>query len=373
MNRILAQWRKEVSQFTRDRLALALALLLPTLQLLMMGQSLSFIVHDMPLVVQDLDGSPTSRELIDGFRGSLTFRIVEWPTDRQPGEALTANKARGVLIIPAHFSRDLARGLNADVQLMVDGSDGNTAGLLAGHAGGITAAFNAKHGASQSGGRRPGGQVAAAVRYWYNPGRVSKKFYGPGIFVMALSMFPPLLASLAMAREAERKTILQVYVSNISARDFLAGKVLAFMTVALAEGAVLFLILRTVFGLSFVGDPTPFLVATVLYVFTVASFGTMIGAAVPNQVAAMQAVMMGGFLLTFLLSGLLFPLSNVPGQLRWLSYLVWARYYIEIVRDALLQGGGWAAVWWKVLAIGGIGVVFFGMAWRRMRPMRLEI
>lgn len=368
MTRIVAQWRKEVSQFSRDRLALALALLLPTLQLLMMGQSLSFIVHDMPLVVQDLDGSPASRELIDGFRGSLTFRIVEWPTDRQPAEALTANRARGVLIIPADFSRDLARGLNADVQLMVDGSDGNTAGLLAGHASGITAAFNAKQG-----GRRGGGQVAAAVRYWYNPGRVSKKFYGPGIFVMGLSMFPPLLASIAMAREAERRTILQVYVSNIPARDFLAGKVLAFMTVALAEAALLFLILWLVFGLSFVGDPTPFLVATILYVFTVAAFGTMIGAAVPNQVAAMQAVMMGGFLLTFLLSGLLFPLSNVPGQLRWLSYLVWARYYIEIVRDALLQGGGWPAVWWKVLAIAGIGAVFFGVAWRRMRPMRLEI
>lgn len=368
MNRVLAQWRKEVSQFTRDRLALALALVLPVLQLLMMGQSLSFIVHDMPLVVQDLDDSPASRELIDSFRGSLTFRIVAWPTDRPPEEALTANRARGVLIIPEHFSRDLSRGVDADVQLMVDGSDGNTAGLLAGNAGGITGAYNAKHGA-----RRGGGQVAAAVRYWYNPGRVSKKFYGPGIFVMGLSMFPPLLASLAMAREAERKTILQVYVSNISAWEFLAGKILAFMTVALAEALVLFVILRLVFGLGFVGDPTPFLVSTVLYVFCVAAFGTMIGAAVPNQVAAMQGVMMGGFLFTFLLSGLLFPLSNVPGSLRWLSYLVWARYYIEIVRDGLLQGGGWPAVWYKVLAIAGIGSVFFAIAWRRLRPMRLEI
>lgn len=367
MRRILAQWRKEVAQFSRDRLALALALLLPVIQLLMMGQSLSFIVHDMPLVVQDLDGSPASRALIDDFRGSLTFRVVAWPTDRAPEDALAANRARGVLIIPAHFSRDLARGAEAGVQLIVDGSDGNTAGLLAAHASGITAGFNAS-----AGGRRPGGQVAASVRYWYNPGRVSRKFYGPGIFVMALSMFPPLLASIAMAREAERKTILQVYVSNISAWEFLAGKILAFMTVAIAEALVLSVVLRFVFDLTFAGDPTPFLVATVFYVFTVAAFGTMIGAAAPNQVAAMQAVMLGGFLFTFLLSGLLFPLSNVPVQLRWLSYLVWARYYIEVVRDALLQGGGWPAVWWKVLVIGAIGAVFFGIAWRRMRPMRLE-
>ncbi|MDO8794189.1 MAG: ABC transporter permease, partial [Vicinamibacterales bacterium] len=143
--------------------------------------------------------------------------------------------------------------------------------------------------------------------------------------------------------------------------------------VAVAEALVLFAILHVVFGLGFVGDPTPFIVSTILYVFCVASFGTMIGATVTNQVAAMQGVMLGGFLFTFLLSGLLFPLSNVPDSLRWLSYLVWARYYIEIVRDALLQGGGWSAVWYKVLAIAAIGSVFFLMAWRRLRPMRLEV
>jgi ABC-2 type transport system permease protein len=89
--------------------------------------------------------------------------------------------------------------------------------------------------------------------------------------------------------------------------------------------------------------------------------------------AAMQAVMMGGFLLVFMLSGLLFPLSNVPDSLRWLSALVWARYYIEIVRDAFLQGGGWSAVWYKVIAIAAIGSVFFALAWRRMRRMQLEV
>jgi ABC-2 type transport system permease protein len=190
---------------------------------------------------------------------------------------------------------------------------------------------------------------------------------------MSLSMFPPLLATLAMAREGERKTILQVYVSNISAREFLLGKIFAFMVVAFAESLILLLLLVTFFELRFVGDPTPFLVATVMYAFCVASFGTMVGAAIPNQAAAMQAVMFGGFLLVFMLSGLLFPLSNVPASLRWLSNLVWARYYIEIVRDAFLQGAGWPAVWWKVLCIGGIGSVFFLMGWRRMHRMQLEV
>jgi ABC-2 type transport system permease protein len=98
----------------------------------------------------------------------------------------------------------------------------------------------------------------------------------------------------------------------------------------------------------------------------------MVGAAIPSQAAAMQAVALGGFLLVFLLSGLLFPVENIPASLRWLSHFVWGRYYIEIVRDALLQGGGWPAVWFKVLIIGVIGAVFYALAWLSMRRMQLK-
>jgi ABC-2 type transport system permease protein len=185
-------------------------------------------------------------------------------------------------------------------------------------------------------------------------------------------MFPPLLASLAMAKEGEQRTILQVYVSNISAHEFLLGKILAFMAVALSECVLGLALLFTYFGLSLVGDPSPFIVATVLYAFCVASFGTMVGAAIPNQAAAMQAVALGGFLLVFLLSGLLFPVENIPAGLRWLSHFVWGRYYIEIVRDALLQGGGWPATWFKVLIIGLIGATFYALAWRNMRRMQVK-
>jgi ABC-2 type transport system permease protein len=98
----------------------------------------------------------------------------------------------------------------------------------------------------------------------------------------------------------------------------------------------------------------------------------MVGAAIPSQAAAMQAVALGGFLLVFLLSGLIFPVQNIPSGLRWLSHFVWGRYYIEIVRDALLQGGGWPAVWLKVLIIALIGAVFYTLAWRSMRRMQLK-
>jgi ABC-2 type transport system permease protein len=175
-----------------------------------------------------------------------------------------------------------------------------------------------------------------------------------------------------MAKEGEQKTILQVYVSSISAHEFLLGKIFAFMAVALAECGLMLILLFTYFGLSLTGDPTPFIVATFLYTFCVASFGTMVGAAIPNQAAAMQAVALGGFLLVFLLSGLIFPVENIPAGLRWVSNFIWGRYYIEIVRDALLQGGGWPATWFKALIIALIGTVFYGLAWRNMRRMQLK-
>jgi ABC-2 type transport system permease protein len=145
------------------------------------------------------------------------------------------------------------------------------------------------------------------------------------------------------------------------------------MAVALAEVVVMSAVLFTYFGLTFAGDPTPFIVATFLYVFCVASFGTMVGAIIPNQAAALQAVALGGFLLVFLLSGLIFPIQNIPVELRWISNFVWGRYYIEIVRDALLPGGGWPAVWYKVLIIGVIGAIFYTLAWRGMRKMQVKV
>jgi ABC-2 type transport system permease protein len=366
MRRILAQAGKELIQLLRDKRALALALALPVTQLITMGSAISLDVKNLPLAIQDFDNSPASRQLVEAFRESISFKVVPFPVDQRPDEAFITNDARAVLIIPERFGRDVERGAKTPVQVLVDASDSNTARLIEGYASQIIAGFN--QGNEGSRGRAP---VKAAIRFWYNPGLSSKKFYGPGVFVLAISLFPPLLATLAMAREGEQLTILQVYVSSISAHEFLLGKILAFMVVALADVLLLLVLLFTYFGLGIAGDPTPFLVSTVLYAFCVAAFGTMIGAAIPNQAAAMQAVALGGFLLVFMLSGLIFPIQNIPIQIRWLSNLIWGRYYIDIVRDFLLQGGGWPAVWWKVILIGIMGWAFYLLAWRKMRRMQL--
>jgi ABC-2 type transport system permease protein len=366
MRRILAQAGKELIQLLRDKRALAMALALPVIMLITMGSAISLDVKNLPLAIQDFDNSPASRQLIEAFRESISFHVVPFPVNQRPDEAFITNDARAVLIIPERFGRDVERGAKTPVQVLVDASDSNTARLIEGYASQITARFNQ----GNEGTAKPA-PVKAAIRFWYNPGLSSKKFYGPGVFVLAISLFPPLLATLAMAREGEQLTILQVYVSNISAHEFLLGKILAFVVVALADVLLLLVLLFTYFGLGIAGDPTPFLVSTVLYAFCVAAFGTMIGAAIPNQAAAMQAVALGGFLLVFMLSGLIFPIQNIPVQIRWLSNLIWGRYYIDIVRDFLLQGGGWPAVWWKVILIGIMGWAFYMVAWGKMRRMQL--
>jgi ABC-2 type transport system permease protein len=366
VRRIFAQARKELIQILRDKRALALALILPLTQLILMGTSISLDVKDLPLAVQDFDNSPASRQLVDAFRESISFQIIPSAVDRPPEESFLSNEARAVLIIPKRFGRDMARGTKTPIQVLVDASDANTARLIDGYTSQITNAFN-----TANGGAAKPMPVQAAIRFWYNPGLSSMKFYGPGVFVLALSLFPPMLATLAMAREGEQLTILQVYVSSISAHEFLLGKILAFMIVAVVDSILLLVLLFTYFGLGIAGDPTPFLVATVLYAFCVAAFGTMIGALIPNQAAAMQAVALGGFLLVFMLAGLIFPIQNIPVGIRWISNFVWGRYYIDIVRDFLLQGGGWPAVWWKVIIIGILGCVFYLLAWRKLRRMQL--
>lgn len=367
MNRIWAQARKELTQLVRDRRAMVLVLILPVIQLVMMSLSISITVNDLPIVIQDLDDSSASRAYADAFRASLTFHVVSWPLNAQPEEAFKAGIARGALIIPAHFARDLARGGGPAVQLLVDGTDSNTAQLVSNSARAVTRAYDDRvHGPNLH------VPVQAAVRLWYNPGRSAPKFYGPGVFVLMLSIFPPLLASLAMAKEGEQKTILQVYVSNVSAHEFLLGKILAFTLVGLVEAALMLAVLLTYFGLGLVGDPTTFLAGTILYTVCVATFGTLVGSSIPDQAAAMQVVAMFGFLLVFLLAGLIFPVANIPAGLRWVSNIVWGRYYIEIVRDGLLQGGGWPAMWAKFATLAGITSMFYLMAWRGLHRMQLN-
>ena len=367
MRRILAQARKELTQIVRDWRTLVLALALPLVLLMLMGNAISLTVNHLPIIVQDFDDSPASHEFLDAFRASITFHVVPWTTDQQPEEAFASNRARAAIIIPVHFGRDLARGISTPVQLLVDGSDANTAKLISGYAARsrrlTTSAQPAGPGGNRSRRRSGCGTTRDAHR---------RSFTVRGFSFSPCRCFRHYWRRSRCQRRASRKRFFRSTSRASRRHEFLLGKILAFMTVALAECLIMLTLLFTYFGLRLAGDPMPFIVATLLYAFCVASFGTMVGAAIPNQAAAMQAVALGGFLLVFLLSGLIFPVENIPGGLRWLSHFIWGRYYIEIVRDALLQGGGWPATWFQVLIIGLIGAIFYTLAWRSMRRMQLK-
>jgi ABC-2 type transport system permease protein len=367
MKRILAQVRKELTQLTRDPLTLALALVLPVLLLLLLSKATSLSVKDIPVVVQDLDKTAMSRSYVEALGASLSFKVSALPTDLSPEYVLAHNEARAVVIIPPQFERNLGRGQNVEVQWLIDGTDANTANVMRGKAAAITQAFSVQ---LQPVAVRPA--IQPQLRYWFNPGREDLKYFGPGVLAFGMAMFPPLLAALALSREGELKTILQVYVSSITAFEYLLGKVIAYTMVAWAEWLGGMIVLFLVFGLRLTGDPTPLLVTTFFYLLCQVCFGTMLGAAIPNQAAAIQAAQIGGFLTSFLLAGYIFPVANIPQPLRFVSNFVPMRYYLEVIRDAFVRGGGWPGVWHAPIALALLGAFFFWRAWSAMKDMQVK-
>jgi ABC-2 type transport system permease protein len=214
--------------------------------------------------------------------------------------------------------------------------------------------------------------IQPQIRYWFNPGREDIKYFAPGVLAFGMALFPPLLAALAVSREGELKTILQVYVSSISAFEYLLGKVIAYTVVAWAEWIAGMAVLLFVFHLNLVGDPTPLLVTTFFYLLCTTCFGTMLGAAIPNQAAAIQATQLGGFLMSFLLAGYIFPVENIPQPLRFLANFVPMRYYLIVIRDAFLRGGGWSGVWYAPVALALLAGFFFFRAWNVMKDMQVN-
>ena len=367
MKRVLAQVKKELTQLFRDRLTLALALILPVLLLLLLSSATSLTVKDIPVAVQDLDKTPMSRRYIEAVGASLSFKVSALPQNISPEHALDQNMARATLIIPPEFERKLKRGQNAELQWLIDGTDANTANVMRGKAAAITQSFNAEIRPAKT---QPA--IQPQIRYWFNPGREDLKYFGPGVLAFGMALFPPLLAALALSREGELKTILQVYVSSITAFEYLLGKVIAYVLVAWAEWITGMIVLMAGFGLRLVGDPTPLLVATFFYLLCTTCLGTMLGAAIPNQAAAIQAAQLTGFLTSFLLSGYIFPVGNIPQPLRLVSNLVPMRYYLEVIRDAFLRGSGWSSMWYAPVALCLLSAVFFWRAWSVMKDMQVK-
>ena len=366
MARVFAQIRKELTQLRRDRLTLALALALPAILLLLLSTATSLSVKDIPVVVQDLDRTPLSRRYIDQVAASLAFRVNIVPEGAVADRMLDQNRARAAIIIPPQFERRAARGDNAELQWLLDATDANTANVMRGKIAAITDAFNQElHPAAAT-------IVRSGIRYWFNPGREDLKYFGPGVLAFGMAIFPTILTALALSREGELKTILQVYVSNVSAFEYLLGKVVAYTIVAIIEWTIGMAILFAVFRLRLAGEPSTLMIATVLYLLCSTCWGAMVGAGIPNQAAAIQAAQLGSLLTSFLFAGYIFPVQNIPQPLRLLSNLVPMRYYLDVLRDAFLRGGGWPRLWHVPLALSALACFFFWRAWSSLREMQVK-
>lgn len=364
--RILSQTKKELAQFSRDRLTVALALILPLGILLIYGYAIRLETKNIPLSIQDFDNSPLSRTYTE--RLFATNQFIPTPlAGTSPLASLDRGSAKATVVIPPTFAQDVEEGKETSVQVLVDGTDVNNARVIQNSIRGVTNFFIQ----SLPDTRRPEG-VRAQVRIWFNPGRKESLYIVPGIFGVVLWVFPSMLAAIAVVREKEQGTAIQVYASDLSATEWLLGKGLAYWLVAIAEAAVVILISVLLFDLRLQTSPMPLLLGTAIYLAAAVSFGLFIGARTGNQNGAVQGTAIVGFLTSFLLSGFIYRLENIPFPLSLISNIIPARYYILLTRDAFVRGGGWGSIWFVPLVIGVIGLVLFKAATKIMQRMQLS-
>jgi ABC-2 type transport system permease protein len=383
VNKIWAQCSKELAQFQRDRITVVLAFLLPLITLLIYGFALRLEVKAIPLVVQDFDQSPLSRTYIERLFATNQFKAArlgsgQWTVGGRnsfptldsrlstPDHAIDRGIAKAALVIPPDFSRRINSGKTSTFQVLVDGTDVNNARVIENSIRATTDFFLSSAGL-QSGRSR----VEAQVRLWFNPGRKESLYFVPGAYALILWVYPSLFTALAMTREKEQGTIIQAYASNMSAVELLLGKGLAYFLVAVGQTLFIMILGSLIFGLRLVGDPTPLLIGTLVFLMTSVLFGLFFGVRSTTQSEASQKVLSVGYLTALLLSGLIYPLSNIPFPLSLISNFVPVRYYIELTRDAFVRGTGWSGVWSIPLVLALLGLLLFIAAWRGLRQMQL--
>jgi ABC-2 type transport system permease protein len=367
MKKVMAQAKKEIGQFMRDKLTLALAFLLPFLSLMLFGFGVRLEIKDISLVVQNYDHGLMSYDLVDRLFKNDQFNAHKWSGKHPLEDALDKGYAKAGVIIPPEFSRELRQGHQAHFQVFVDATDVNNARVMKNSIIGTTNGFLKSNKLISS-----TSIINPNIRLWFNPGRKESLYVVPGALGVVLWIFPSLLAALAMVREKESGTILQVYASSITAAEFIGGKILAYLIIASVMAAFLIINANIFFNVFLVGDPTPYLLGLLFFLFSAVAFGTMIGTRTNSQSSAVQAVATGGFTTALLLSGYLYPIRNVIYPLSLVTIMVPARWFVQLSRDSFVRGGGWAYDWYLPLLLALGGLLFFRIAHKNLSAMQLK-
>lgn len=371
--RILAIAKKEAREIWRDPITLGIAIVLPLIMMFLFAYAITLDARQIRMAVLDEDGSADSREYIARFVQSGYFRpeaILHSPDDVE--RLLDRGAVRLVLVIPGGFARTLAQGRPADVQILLDGSFANTAILALNYADRITEAYTlaiqeraltARAGAA--------GRLATAVRLEprvrYNPGLRSENFVVPGLFAVILMAFPPMLTALAVVRERQRGSILQIAIAPVRPWEFLGGKLVPYAALAFAAMLLLLGAGRFWFGVTARGSVPLLLGMSLIYVLCTVAIGLAVSASTRSQVVAILLSIVLTLMPSFLFSGFLFSIESMPLGFQWYTYLFPARYFMTIARGIVLKGAGLDQLWGQAVMLVVYGVVLLTLASLRFR------
>lgn len=362
---------KEFIQIFRDPRMKAVLIGTPIMQLFVIGYAVTTDVTDVATVVLDLDRSQETRELIRRFESSGYFRVVrQVDSPRTLRQLIDRGEAKAALHFDPGFSRDLARGRTAVVQVIVDGTDSNTAGVVMDYANRIINQVSRERLQESLAGRRLGAGTLAVsqwtlpgidlrARAWYNPDLRSRNYYVPGVIAILIMLTLLLMTSMAIVREREIGTMEQLLVSPIRPSELILGKTLPFALIGFFDVALITTVAVLWFAIPIRGSLALLFGATAIYLLPVLGVGLFISTISKTQQQALMATFFF-FQPAMLLSGFAFPIANMPEAIQYLTYLNPLRYFLIIIRGVFLKGNGIEVLWPHMLALFLLGVTVLG-------------
>ena len=360
LQRVVALLRKEFTQLSRDKKLLPIILLAPVLQLGLMGYAISVDIKDIAIAVCDQDKSAQSRALAEKFVTSGYFTI-EYATDDYKAVQgyLDEGKVTMVLVIPHRFGDRIVSKQPAKVQVLVDGSEGNTTAIAIGYFSEILGQYSANILTDVAGPRRLMGGIDTEVRAWYNPELKARNYMVPGLLVMILLAGTMNLTSMAIVREKEIGTLEQIMVTPITPTELMIGKIVPFTAISSANATVVVLTMVFGFGIPIRGSVPLLIGLSGCFLLTSLGLGLFLSTISRTQ---QQAMMVGQFFIIqpmLYLSGFIFPIDNMPKILQAVSWGIPMRHFLFIVRSLILKGVGLESLWLQacLLLLMGVAVL----------------
>lgn len=356
--------RKEFIQLRRDRLTLAMVVVLPAVQLVLFGYAIRTEVRNLPTVVLDESQSSDSRALIDVVRNTGNFRVIRRVASRaEVRRAIERGEASAAVIIPPDFAANLKRGRSATAQIVVDAADPMASSAAISGAALAGAARSSAILAQRTGGQAP---LEVRVRPWYNPGMRSEAYIVPGVIGVLLSITSLVVMSLAVVRERERGTLEQLVVTPLSKTSLLLGKVLPFVAVGYVQMTVVLLLGKLVFDIPVRGSLLLLYLIAGAFITANLGIGLLIGTAVKSQV---QATQLGYFVMlpNILLSGFMFPREAMPEIAQWIGLALPLTYFLTVLRGILLKSAPLSSIWPETLALVTMATLLFTLSVLRFR------